>query len=282
VTAAGTIQGGGNFELVNAGGPYFLIGESTGANGYGTIEWNAANNRVQIATQPFAFGANGGQITLTTAGNVGIRNTSPEAYLDVMGVADQVNFSSLVLRAGNSDDSIPESNQILLGYAGTRDYAHAIKTRHQSGTQAGNSIEFWVWKHGDAAATQAGQRVMVVEGNAVRIANGSGTINSLSASERLNVNGTVYASGYFETSDIRLKNVLSKTEGEIPTITYTWKDGRNDKLHWGYAAQDVMKYLPDAVSGNEYYGLDYNQVHTYKTAQLEARVKELEQQLKNK
>jgi hypothetical protein len=221
-------------------------------------------------------------ITVNLSNNVGIRNTSPAAYLDVMGVADQVNFSSLVLRAGNSDDATPESNQILLGYAGTRDYAHAIKTRHQSGTQAGNSIEFWVWKHGDAAATQAGQRVMVVEGNAVRIANGSGTINSLSASERLNVNGTVYATGYYETSDIRLKNVLSTTDGNIPAISYTWKDGRDNKLHWGYAAQDVMKYLPDAVSGSEYYGLDYNQVHTYKIAQLEARVKELEQQLKNK
>jgi len=98
-----------------------------------------------------------------------------------------------------------------------------------------------------------------------------GTINSLSASERLNVNGTVYASGYYETSDIRLKNVLSKTDGDIPAITYTWKDKRDDKLHWGYSAQDVMKILPDAIIGNEYYGLDYKQVHTYKIAQLEKR-----------
>ena len=228
-------------------------------------------------------------LTLTySTGNVGIRNTSPQAYLDVMGVADQTNFTSIYARAGNSDGSTPLSNQILFGYSGSANYSHGIKTRHQSGSQAGNSIEFWVWKYGDAIGTPAGQRVMVVEGNAVRIANGSGTINSLSASERLNVNGTVYATGYYETSDIRLKNVLSTTDGNIPAISYTWKDGRDNKLHWGYAAQDVMKYLPDAVSGSEYYGLDYNQVHTYKIAIIEdevtilkRRVAELESKLQS-
>ena len=229
-----------------------------------------------------APGVVGGRLKINSSGYVGISVPSPTAYLDVYGVGDQSGFNSLILRAGNSDDSSPESNQILFGYNGSANYAHAIKTRHQSGSAAGNSIEFWVWKYGDAISTQAGQRVMLVEGNGVRIANSSGTVNSMSASERLNINGTVYATGYFEISDIRLKNVLSTTEGDIPAITYTWKDGRDDKLHWGYAAQDVMKYLPDAVSGSEYYGLDYNQVHTYKIAQLESRIKELEQQLKNK
>jgi hypothetical protein len=99
------------------------------------------------------------------SGNVGIRNTSPQAYLDIGGVADSAGFNNLVLRSGNSDDASPESNQILFGYANSMNYAHAIKTRHQSGSQAGNSIEFWVWKVGDPIATQAGQRAMIVEGN---------------------------------------------------------------------------------------------------------------------
>ena len=216
-----------------------------------------------------------------TNGYFGI-NTTPTTYLDVYGAGDTSNFISLQLRAGNSDDSSPESTQISFGYNGGTNYAHAIKTRHQSGSQAGNSIEFWVWKYGDAISTQAGQRVMLVEGNGVRIANSSGTVNSMSSSERLNVNGTVYASGYFETSDIRLKNVLTTTDSDIPTITFNWKDGRDNKLHWGYAAQDVMKWIPDAVDGNEYYGIDYSQVHTYKIAMLEKEIKELKKQLKNK
>jgi hypothetical protein len=74
-TFTSNIRGGGNLELVNAGGPYLLVGEGVGVNEYAAVDWDATNNRLRIATQPFAFGANGGQITLNTDGNVGIRVT---------------------------------------------------------------------------------------------------------------------------------------------------------------------------------------------------------------
>ncbi len=100
----------------------------------------------------------------------------------------------------------------------------------------------------------------------------------------IQANGAVQAaSGFFDTSDIRLKNVLSTIESSnISAINYTWKDGRNDKKHWGYSAQDVMKILPDAVEGSEdkFYTVNYNEVHTWKIAMLENRIKELESKLK--
>jgi hypothetical protein len=482
----GTIQGGGNFELVNAGGPYFLIGESTGANGYGTIEWNAANNRVQIATQPFAFGAGGGQINLHTSGNVtigtlsdigfklfvsgnarianqaqandffasndglnvggynlysqtisgamgilghnvrasssvanqvnvvnggwissmikqyyndgitfhtsstmyaagdiypmaatermritsggsigigttnpfarlsvvqditttaefgsfgqftvqgltnidkllsfgfntatdvgfiqpmvngvsynnlllnprggnvGIRNLNPQTYLDVSGIADQTDFSSLLIRAGNSDTASPLSNQILLGYSGTNQYAHAIKTRHQSGGQAGNSIEFWVWRHGDSLDTPARQRVMVAEGNGVRIANSSGTLISPVGGSILTVNGVGYfsssvtASSFFEISDSRLKTLLDDKidYSSISSVKPKYYE-KNGRTELGYFAQDFELLLPSAVSKNEdgYLNLSYREVHTAKIAYLEQEIAELKKQLKNK
>jgi len=79
----GTITGNNNIELINAFGSYVLVGEGTGASQYGVIDWDATNNRLRIATQPYAFGANGGQITLTTSGNVGIGTTSPAYRLEV-------------------------------------------------------------------------------------------------------------------------------------------------------------------------------------------------------
>jgi hypothetical protein len=83
---SGTISGGGNIELVNGSGPYVLVGQGTGTNQYGTIDWDATNNRLRIATQPFAFGANGGQITLNTAGNVGIGRVPSSGFkLDIQG-----------------------------------------------------------------------------------------------------------------------------------------------------------------------------------------------------
>jgi hypothetical protein len=101
----------------------------------------------------------------------------------------------------------------------------------------------------------------------------------------LQVNGAVYASSYFESSDIRLKNVVSSYESEtFGAIEYNWKDGRDAKLHWGYSAQAVQKYLPDAVNENKdgFLTLDYTQAHTYKIMMLEKEVKELKEQLKQK
>lgn len=103
---------------------------------------------------------------------------------------------------------------------------------------------------------------------------------------KLQVNGSTYSSsGFFESSDIRLKTIINRHQSaDFDAIEYNWNDGRDSKLHWGYAAQEVMKFLPDAVSGTEelFYTLDYNQVHTYKIAMLEKRIAELEKQLKNK
>jgi hypothetical protein len=95
----------------------------------------------------------------------------------------------------------------------------------------------------------------------------------------------VTATAYYESSDIRLKQVLNLHNGQdFGAIEYRWADARDSKLHWGYSAQEVMKFLPDAVAENEdgFLTLDYNQAHTYKIAMLEKRIAELEKQLKNK
>jgi hypothetical protein len=85
LTINGNTQGFGNLELLSGSGPYTLIGEGTGVNQYGVIDWDASNNRLRIATQPYAFGVNGGQITLTTGGLVGIGTTAPLEKLSVTG-----------------------------------------------------------------------------------------------------------------------------------------------------------------------------------------------------
>ena len=106
---------------------------------------------------------------------------------------------------------------------------------------------------------------------------------------KLAVNGQVIASAYFESSDAKLKNVnKSYDSNNFGTYEFTWKDKRDEKNHWGYIAQEVETYLPDAVSigGDGFLAVDYNQAHTYKIAKVEdevtllkKRVEELEQQL---
>jgi hypothetical protein len=118
----GTISGGNNFELVNAGGPYVLIGEGTGVDQYGAIDWDANNNRLRIATQPFAFGANGGQITLTTGGNVGIGTTSPTGKLMIEATGNHLFLRASSAAAGKYwNFDVTSANQLyIINNAGTQ------------------------------------------------------------------------------------------------------------------------------------------------------------------
>lgn len=106
---------------------------------------------------------------------------------------------------------------------------------------------------------------------------------------RLQVGGSVIAVGYYESSDKKLKNITSSyLSDNFGAIEFNWKDERDVKNHWGYVAQEVQEFLPDAVNmGNDgFLSVDYNQAHTFKIAKvedkvtlLEKRVAELEAQL---
>jgi len=100
----------------------------------------------------------------------------------------------------------------------------------------------------------------------------------------LQVNGSVYATAYYESSDLRKKNVLSELVGSdgINTITFKWKDGRDSLTHIGYAAQQVEKVLPDAVKTNPdgYKTINYDEVQTLKIANLEKEITELKEMIK--
>jgi len=83
---------------------------------------------------------------------------------------------------------------------------------------------------------------------------------------------------------LRLKDVLTAIpSNDVETVLYVWNDpDRDTKQHWGYIAQQVQKHLPAAVEEKEdgFLTVDYTQVHTWKIAQLEKRIAELEAKLK--
>jgi hypothetical protein len=86
---------------------------------------------------------------------------------------------------------------------------------------------------------------------------------------------SVTATGFFNSSDIRLKDVISK-DGDV--IRYKWKDGRDNRIHVGYSAQEVQKVMPDAVNeGTDgMLSVNYIEVLVAKIAELENRIKQLE------
>jgi hypothetical protein len=102
------------------------------------------------------------------------------------------------------------------------------------------------------------------------------------------------APAYFETSDIKSKNILEinpEVDITIDVIKYTLKTDGEGRIRYGYSAQDVQKILPELVqtdNDNNLF-LAYKDLHTLKiaslekkTKNLEERIDELERQLKTK
>ncbi|MFX6778476.1 hypothetical protein ABTH52_19815, partial [Acinetobacter baumannii] len=79
--------------------------------------------------------------------------------------------------------------------------------------------------------------------------NGANRI-TVSTSGSVTINSTLSATGIYETSDLRLKNVLSRNKSAdgIDIINYVFKPNNSIKI--GVAAQDVKKVLPYAVQTN--------------------------------
>lgn len=92
---------------------------------------------------------------------------------------------------------------------------------------------------------------------------------------------TVIADGYAEFSDMRQKNVLRR-DGDV--AYFTWKDGRDNRNHIGYIAQEVQKTHPDQVV-TDYQGnlsVNYTELLVEKIRMLEKRIEELEKKKRRK
>lgn len=108
-------------------------------------------------------------------------------------------------------------------------------------------------------------------------------VGSFSSAGNLTVLGTVTAAGFFQSSDIRLKNVVERNYQkdsitDIKAISYYWKDSsRGTEIQLGYSAQDVQKIIPQAVNEdkNGELSVNYIQVLIAKIEALENIVNEL-------
>jgi hypothetical protein len=99
----------------------------------------------------------------------------------------------------------------------------------------------------------------------------------------LDYNGNLTANAFFESSDIRYKDVIETNpkltlEG-LDVIKFTRKG--NKVIRYGYSAQQVKSLSEDLVGGtDDEMTVNYSDVHTLKIAALEKRIAELEAKLK--
>ena len=167
----GTDMSGAPYELSNYFPRYSGMGRwSVGswAGDFGTGQYVSGYNEKMYITES----ASGISTRLNVLGDVGIGFSEvPAARLEIKGIdSTSSTDTSLFIKGGNSD-GFYNNNQILFGFANSRNYAHAIKTRHQSNSVSGNAFDIYTWKYGDASSTPAGQHVMTIQGNGVGIGN---------------------------------------------------------------------------------------------------------------
>ena len=101
---------------------------------------------------------------------------------------------------------------------------------------------------------------------------------------RLDTSGNLTANAFFESSDIRYKDVIETNPNisldGLEVIKFTRKGSKI--IRYGYSAQQVKSLSEDLVGGSkDDLTVNYSDVHTLKIAALEKRIAELEAKLHN-
>jgi hypothetical protein len=253
-----------------------LLG-SIGVRGYGATGFSSGGRAglYMYAAENFTDTAQGTYLILGTA----LNGTASRA--ERMRITDAGNVGIGTTNTGGSKLCVQDSSILV------RTDGDILKVNDVADTTywfrlSRNSSDF------EISNRQAGAlKLLTSDVERMRITSaGNVGIGNTSPSQKLDVTGagvfssTVTASGFFNSSDIRLKELVDITYNplEITPITYKWKDGSDDKNHVGYSAQQVQEHMPDAVSENQegLLSVDYIQVLVAKVASLEKRVKEME------
>ncbi len=141
-------------------------------NGAGTVNLLAGTDAQTIRFNGTTPIANSNLLNNGTNIGIGIPVgdfATTDAILDIigsntlLGTGDSV---ALSLRMGDGQNLPSDVSQITFGYSGTKNYRHAIKTRHNSTVGTANAIDFYVWKPGvDAAGSIGTNRVFTIFNN---------------------------------------------------------------------------------------------------------------------
>lgn len=244
----------------DANGVVLLFGQSTSAYNCGNIAYrHHGENNTNNYVSLGLYGKDN-ILVCKASGNVGIDNLNPTAKLHVNGTVRATNYiysdSLLWFKQG--------SEGIYIGH-------NAICWHNSGAAWVSNLIGF--------------------ESNKVTI-NQSTTVQG----DFLSTGGiTMYSARKLKT--IQDERGLSLEElSTIKPTRFTWKDGRDSKVHIGGIADDVMKVLPEVIykTDNDTLTMDYGNAafaisaslikpvisHEEEIKALKNRIKELEEQVK--
>jgi hypothetical protein len=279
-TFSSSVTAGGTITLNNASANYATL-NLNGAGGYGaelkfgevTGGYLAAirhNYNVGTGLEFYTGGLAAGNLRMyiSPTGNLGL-GVTPSSW------STSNDVRAIQLKAGAFWNYGDFSTYFGLNYYWDGSARRYIISDYASEYQQISGEHRWFSAPSGTAGASATftERMRITSGGNVLI----GTITD--ATGKLQVNGTVYATGFYESSDIRFKNILETNPNVnvlgIDVIKFTRKDNDTNQVRYGYSAQQVQSILPDAVTGTDFLNVNYLDVHTLKIAQLEKEIKEL-------
>jgi len=189
---------------------------STGVDAY--ITKNVSSGTMYFGLSPQDGSSFTEQMRITSAGNVGINNTSPSTYLDVSNNGTNNNAYITTRNAGVSGY---RSGAVFINSAAGGLSWYLVSTNNGDGDWGGGKF-------------------------AISTNNGIGVY----------LNGAS-ATSWTGQSDIRLKDIDSEIENALDKVNqlrgvrFTWKSDETKKMQVGLIAQEVKEVLPEAVDFDE-------------------------------
>ena len=284
---SGTANGGENFYLSTANPitlgvtsiafTQTLILTTTGSSGSSTFVGNTLN------VPTYTLAGLGGQPQLNGTGFVKASGTTisydNSTYVTGSGTANQIAYWTSTSAIGALTTATYPS---LTELSYVKGVTSAIQTQI-NGKQAALSGTGFVKISGTTISydnsTYLTTAVTSIAGTtnqiAVSAATGAVTVSLTSA---VTISGAMTASGFFESSDERLKDII-KRDGDV--VYFKWKNNDGDhKTHIGYIAQEVQQTHPDQVGeSNGHLTVNYIEMLVEKVRTLEKELANLKSKL---
>ena len=246
------------------------IGFDAGGTIWGEIGASYNSNSPYLG---FYVRANSEKMRITDGGNVLIGTTTDSGYkLDVNGTGNTVRIQGGTNIAPNL--RIQSAIYPIIDFIS--DDTNSSNRNWRMASVYNQYGMFEITSSTTAGGTDYTSRLAIANTGNVLI----GTTTD--ATGKLQVNGTVYATGFYESSSIAYKNILATnptTALNVDVIKYTRKNVDSDDVRYGYSAEQINSLMPE-LTNKDVTAVKYLDVHTLLIAELQREIKELKSKLK--
>ena len=279
------------YQAISAGetDPIFSASAAFGITASNITNWNTAYARsltgVSFSGTTLTISKQDGS-TLATSISLSTSNVTEGSNLYFTDARARASVSAGTGISYNSSTGV-------ISVSGTAYTDSSIRGLFSAGTGLSYNSSTGVFSSTITQYTDALARAAISAGTGISYNSSTGVISStystpsLAAVCAVGADATgfsIIASSFYESSDVRFKNIIGENPdidvSSIDVIKYMRTTYDRDKIRYGYSAQQVYDVCPELVHNDGIsLSVNYTDLHTLKILQLERRVAELEAKL---